>query len=169
MEGGEIALNWDAIGAMGEIMGSLIVAITLLLLIAQLRQNTKSIRMASRSQVTETINAHLALSIQNDELSQLVHRGLKGYDSLEPNAKGRFSAYAQHNMRIWELSFFQWKEGEFDEVSWRAVRAHMLDLLATSDFLIVFRLRRSWYDERFVDYVENELLTYEPQTRLEYL
>jgi hypothetical protein len=45
----------------------------------------------------------------------------------------------------------------------------MLDLLSTTDFLLVFRLRRNWYDERFVAYVEDQLLTYEPQTILEYM
>jgi hypothetical protein len=105
-------MSWDAIGAIGEISGSLVVAITVLLLIAQLRQNTNSIRMASRSQVTETINKQLALTIQNEQLSLLVQNGLKGYESLGPNEKSRFAAYTQHQIRIWELAYFQWREGE---------------------------------------------------------
>ena len=37
-------MNWDAIGAIGEIIGAVAVLVTLLVLVFQLRQNTKEMR-----------------------------------------------------------------------------------------------------------------------------
>ena len=40
-------MNWDAIGAVGEILGAAAVVVTLIYLAAQLRQNTNSMQAAA--------------------------------------------------------------------------------------------------------------------------
>ena len=43
----ESAVNWDAVGAIGEIVGALAVVATLIYLSIQLRQNTRSSELAA--------------------------------------------------------------------------------------------------------------------------
>jgi hypothetical protein len=40
-------MNWDAIGAMGEILGALAVLVTLIYLAVQIRQNTSAVATAT--------------------------------------------------------------------------------------------------------------------------
>ena len=58
-------MNWEAIGAIGEIVGAIAVVITLLYLASQTRQNTK----ATHAQATASVAAEMEknmLSIAND-------------------------------------------------------------------------------------------------------
>ena len=43
--------NWDAIGAVGEIIGALAVVVTLLVLVREMRTNTNTIRLQSGREV----------------------------------------------------------------------------------------------------------------------
>ena len=46
-------LNWEALGAIGEVIGAGAVLVTLLFLITQLRQNTKSLDESRRATVSQ--------------------------------------------------------------------------------------------------------------------
>lgn len=46
-------MNWDAIGAQGELVGAAAVVLTLIYLSVQLRQNTRTVRVSSAHAVTE--------------------------------------------------------------------------------------------------------------------
>jgi hypothetical protein len=46
-------LNWDALGAIGEVIGAGAVLVTLLFLITQLRQNTKSLDESKRATISQ--------------------------------------------------------------------------------------------------------------------
>lgn len=60
-------MNWDALGAIGEIIGAFAVVITLIYVAAQMRQNnrqieenTKVIRLAARESTQEAFRAFAA-------------------------------------------------------------------------------------------------------------
>lgn len=48
-----MSLNWEALGAIGEVVGAGAVLVTLLFLISQLRQNTKSLDESRRATVSQ--------------------------------------------------------------------------------------------------------------------
>ena len=64
-------MNWDAIGAIGELIGAIAVVITLIFLTVQLKQNTKSIRASTRSQHTEAVSNTLA-TLQNQNFASVM-------------------------------------------------------------------------------------------------
>ncbi len=55
---GAVAMNWDALGAVGEIVGAVAVVATLVYLSIQIRQNTKSERASA---LDASINAFSAV------------------------------------------------------------------------------------------------------------
>ena len=64
-------MDWDAIGAVGEVLGALAVLITLFYLARQIRQNTEEIRSSNYHGVTDSFN-ELNLTVAGncrDELS----------------------------------------------------------------------------------------------------
>jgi len=50
---GDVEMNWEAIGAVGEVAGAIGVIATLLYLAAQIRQNTRAMRGATQDAIDE--------------------------------------------------------------------------------------------------------------------
>ncbi len=83
-------MNWDAIGAVGEILGALAVVITLVYLSIQLRQNTKALHStATQSAHDQTTGAYRALSLE-ESLADIWVRGVRDPDSLSDTEIVRF-------------------------------------------------------------------------------
>ena len=72
-------MNWDAIGAVGELAGALAVLITLIYLAVQLRQNTNLASGAAQREVMASFQLNLDRVKTNP---QLVQKGLAQFDSL---------------------------------------------------------------------------------------
>ena len=72
-------MNWDAIGAVGELAGALAVLITLIYLAVQLRQNTNLASGAAQREVMASFQLNLDRVRTNP---QLVQKGLAQFDSL---------------------------------------------------------------------------------------
>ena len=67
-------MNWEAIGAIGETAGAVGVIVTLIYLAIQVRQNTRSSRLASFQSSTELLNAVSNAIANNDDLAEISTR-----------------------------------------------------------------------------------------------
>ncbi len=93
-------MNWDAIGAIGEVVGGVAVIATLLYLAAQIRQNAQSVRNAASLSVNEGL-AEINRRVSNDpEFADLWLRGLKDYRGLADVERMRFASYALDVMNL---------------------------------------------------------------------
>ncbi len=95
-------MNWDAIGAIGEVLGAILVAGTLIYLVIQVRQNTnlleqsqKSGRVSADVEVVRLFSEWRMFSTQDGELADVFLRGLDDIDSLSPNEALRFNNLMQ--------------------------------------------------------------------------
>jgi len=96
-------MNWEAIGAVGEIVGALATVLTLAYLALQIRQNTTSVKAASAGSFRSAQTDFNALISQNLETADLYYRGLEDPDSLSDlekkafgNLLGIFVLHLQH-------------------------------------------------------------------------
>lgn len=71
-------MNWEAIGAVGEVVGAIGVVVTLFLLLVQLRRNTKAVQEANvldRAQAldrhTESVSKWRSMLAENEDLAKL--------------------------------------------------------------------------------------------------
>ena len=93
-------LNWEAVGAIGEVVGGIAVIATLLYLAIQVRQNAESVRNAASLSVNEGL-AEINRRLSNDsEFAALWLRGLKDYRGLSDVERARFAAYALDIMNL---------------------------------------------------------------------
>lgn len=95
----ESPLNWEAVGATGEVVAAIGVIATLAYLAVQVRQN--SVLLAESAKLTEygifEANANSAIEIRkmmllNPELFDLQDRGNHSFVTLEPSDRRRFDA-----------------------------------------------------------------------------
>jgi hypothetical protein len=83
-------MNWEAIGALGEIAGAIGVIVTLFYLTTQIRQNTKSMRASARQALIDTFYDYVWELGKDESLNDIVGRGLSDFESLSDGEKSRF-------------------------------------------------------------------------------
>jgi hypothetical protein len=84
-------MNWEAIAAVGEVLGALGVLASLVYLASQIRDNTRSLQAASLQSVLDGPRDRFFLPHgQNAEISDLFARGLNALDNLDESEKRRF-------------------------------------------------------------------------------
>jgi len=100
-------LNWDAIGAIGEIVGASAVLASLLYLALQIRAFTRSTRGESERELMTVWADAIFRTFQDREAAGIRQRGARdGLDSLEDDEKQVFAAQLG---RIVNTHFMMWR------------------------------------------------------------
>lgn len=89
------AMNWEAISAIGQIVGAIAVVATLLYLSRDIRDNSRSLAVSALRDTTEQWNHWGALVAQSADLAEIVERGNKSFSDLTGAEALRYGAYVQ--------------------------------------------------------------------------
>lgn len=97
-------MNWDAISAVSEVVGSVAVVLTLIYLALQIRQNTKSVQSAALDGTVDTAIATRQAIYDNAEMSNIIVRGMKNHEDLSEDELFRFRLSVQNTLwGIWNI------------------------------------------------------------------
>ena len=88
-------MNWEAIGAIGEILGAIAVVATLIYLARQIRQNSQAVEIAALRDTTEQWNQWSEVVATSPELAEIVVRGNRSYKQLPDVEALQYGAYVQ--------------------------------------------------------------------------
>ena len=126
-------MNWDAIGAAGEIVGALAVVVSLIYLSGQVKHTNKLARNASTQSVIGSETNFASILLQNACVWNKVISGEQFSDAVEER-EGiiLFNLYLLDS----ENRFHQWKDGFLEEQSWKG-REKTLDKMV---FLPIYEL-----------------------------
>ena len=83
-------MNWDAIGAIGEILGALAVVLSLGYLAIQVKQNTHSMKVAAKLEIDKQFTLYTDLLLNNPAMFELQIKGAARHELNERDAE-RFS------------------------------------------------------------------------------
>ena len=148
-------MNWEAIGAIGEIMAAAAVIGSLIFVGWQMLQNTNALHTATSHSHME-IYTSLSMSIaENRELATLWSSGLADFSSLDDVDRVRFIAVASSAFRYYETSYVQHSKGNLDDELWNNIEKQLRDMTATPGVVSWWELRRHWYSVRFSALVES--------------
>ena len=76
-------MNWEAIGAVGEIGGAIAVVATLFYLTVQIRHSNRESQVNVAWTITSALNELIALITATPDTASLWHRGCQDFDSLD--------------------------------------------------------------------------------------
>lgn len=96
-------MNWQAIGAIGEVAGAVAVVITLIYLTLQLRQNALQIRLNSSQTASNTYSSRIREVLSDPAQLALFRAGLADWEQLAPDDQARFHAL----MMGFQVSYLQ--------------------------------------------------------------
>jgi len=111
-------VNWDAIGAIGEIAGAAGVIVTLIYLSVQLRQSTKASRITAIQSSMENSAQFSEMLLADDEVARLFWLGLSNPEKLDVAGKRKFVTALNIFMRRESVAFYLHKEGVMPDHLW---------------------------------------------------
>ena len=137
-------MNWDAIGAIGEILGAIAVVVSLLYLGTQIRAQNREARVSSVHQIVEAFRNSIT-AIQDHSKAEVFIRGASGFESMSESERVQYISIFQGIFRVWEEAYFHFSEGRLDEEIWTAMVAQYKDLLALDGSQRVWAIRKHCY------------------------
>jgi len=111
-------MNWEAIGAVAEILGALAVVGSLLYLAVQVRHSANATQAASRYATAQLTTDILVATTSDAELASILRRGQNDPDSLSDDEGFRFDILLYAIFDQWETMFSQLQRGAFSEEDW---------------------------------------------------
>ena len=146
---------WDAIGAIGEILGALAVVATLVYLTIQVRQNTTSVRVSSYQSVTSQFAELNRSVLESENVADIVFRGDRSPDELEELDYRRYSSYQSAWFRHYENLHFQYKLKMLPHSQWRSFRVLLGNRMLRPGVSAWWDASKAAYDKDFQVTVED--------------
>ena len=137
-------VNWEAIGAISEIVGALAVVVTLLYVARQIQQNSQSLQLAALRDTTSQWNLWSETIASSPDLAEIVVRGNRSYKQLPEEHALRYGAYLQ--------MFFDGAESYREMVTDLMVQKDIDVLIAIVSRRLQHRGFVEWWNENKSDY-----------------
>jgi len=83
-------MNWEAVGAISQIVGAALVGITLIYLAIQLRQNTSALKSSTFLSISALMGSTMEVWATHSDLAPLLIKAQTGLDELSPAERARF-------------------------------------------------------------------------------
>ena len=112
-------MNWDAIGAVGEIIGAIAVVASLIYLATQIRQSRHESQAASRDSMAKLTTDILLRVAENSELASIFRRGQNNIENLSEDEALQFICLLYSIFESWETAFSQLKRGTMSDQDWK--------------------------------------------------
>lgn len=113
-------MNWDAIGAIGELVGSAAVVITIAYLAIQTKSNTKAIQSNAVSQSRLATTGALEAIANGGESAAIYYAGLTDPDSLKKERRVHFDILLTLQVRGSETIFLDNRNGLVPDELWES-------------------------------------------------
>src|SRR5581483_582512 len=83
-------MNWEAVGAIGEIIGAISVAVTLIFLALELRQSTSALKSSTFLAISTLMGSTMEVWASHADLAPLLTKAQAGLDGLSLVERARF-------------------------------------------------------------------------------
>lgn len=116
-------MNWDAIGAIAELVGAVGVVASLLYVATQVRHSTRASAVEAKLETARLLHTFIDSLIDKPELNDLFLRGIADLDSLSRDEYLRFSNLSLKAFWFFSAGHFQFRTGTLSENDFHEIRA----------------------------------------------
>ena len=154
-------MNWDAIGAIAELLGAIGVIASLVYLATQIRQsreqmdrNTRAMQAGSYQQWDDSLQATLMEGVTIPALDDVARTGLNSFGQLNEADTFRFNFWMGSVMRRYDSAYYQHRTGMLDEGRWQLLEADLGQWLTNPGFAQWWGARSTKLSPEFVALME---------------
>ena len=149
-------MNWDALGAIAELVSAIGVIATLFYLAIQIRTNTQETRIAATGQVSQEMNQFLQHVTSNQEISELWLKSLSSDPTQLSEIEVQRAVMIMGSIvRILENAYLLHLEGRMKESDWQGYKRFSDLGLNSKLFPIYWARRRVVHSDEFAEFVED--------------
>ena len=152
------AVNWEAISAIGQIVGALAVVISLIYVAREIRTNARSARVAS----LHDVNRWLGELVTHPHVRELYYRGIHDFESLKGADIVGFANLMNQGFFIFQELYYQQSDRHLDPRMRRGLETAMRDINAYPGVQTWWRFRSQSFGDEFANYVNHLLQTAKP-------
>lgn len=142
-------MNWEAVGAIGELVSAIGVIGTLIYLAVQIRNSTMESRLIANADISRDYNSLLQHISDDKELSKLWVSALEDFDSLSVDEKARAIMLNGNMTRILENAYQQFKSGRMTAEAWVGYEKLLKMGVSASVFPHYWKLRKDLHNQSF--------------------
>ncbi len=124
-------MTFEELGGLGEFIGALAVLGSLLYVARQIRENSRSTRLAAMQSAMLSAQNVIALPAQDRDLARVIRVGLNSVDELTEDEFSQFRYWLFLMLRVNEDLFVQHKAGVIDDETFFARADTLRSVLAT--------------------------------------
>lgn len=146
-------MNWEAIGAIGEIAGAIAVFCSLAYLAMQIRAQSQESRAATMHEISAGFRDNIG-SFSEGELAGIFIRANTDINSLTETEKFRLITGAQRVLRLWEEAYHMHRRGRLEANIWNSMNKHYASIFGAPAMQFVWKMRGEFYDEEFQKFVD---------------
>jgi hypothetical protein len=121
----------EALGNIGDFVGGIAVILTLIYLAVQIRDNTRSTRLAAMQSTMLSAQNIGKLPAQDRDLARVVRVGLVEPGDLDEDEFQQLRYYLINYLRVHEDMFVQYKAGVIDDETWLARASSLITIFST--------------------------------------
>lgn len=136
-------MNWEAMSAIGEWVGTIIIVVTLVYLARQVHLNTVTNRVAGITGIADAAREIHFLVAGDRDTARIFLVGMSGPDELDEIDRFRFEIFIWGILRQIESFYVQYEQGIMDEATMKAYARLSVDLISNNKVV-----KKHWKDSR---------------------
>jgi hypothetical protein len=148
-------MNWDAMSAISQLVGSIAVVLSVLYLALQVHGSTRVAKLATQDAATTALREVTAPFMQNAELERIWRVGLEDIGSLSVEERARFFHAAYQFLKAFETIHFHYVYGLMDKQLWEGWHGLLRHYIAAPGIAQYWNLRPEVFSERFRNFVNS--------------
>src|SRR2546423_4287472 len=141
-------MNWDAISAVSQLVGSIAVVVSVLYLAVQLRSSTRVARVAAMDAAAAALRDVTKPFMENAELARIWRTGLENLEALSPDEQARFFHAAHQFLKALETIHYHYVYGLLDPQLWAGWRDLLHHYIACPGIRFYLTRRNAVFSER---------------------
>lgn len=149
-------MNWDAIGAIAELLGATGVIGSLIYLSFQIRQNSLDLKESAKRATQTSIYQQNLLNFENLEAYELIQRGMEEAPDFSDSDRGRFHNYWMTAFINYQEAFKSVRGQRTDDDFWNIIEHHIRIYLSTPGLARWWQKNAHVFNEEFVAYLNGE-------------
>jgi hypothetical protein len=148
-------MNWDAIGAIGEILGATAVFASLIYLAIQIRTQNRESRLGAMHDVSIGMR-DLMSRFGAADMAPIVLKANENFDQLTDEEALRFITLAGQYFLAFEEAFTQYQEGRLTIQSWHTLSTYYTNGMGMPGIRRSWVSRKKFFGEEFVRYIDEQ-------------
>ena len=147
---------------LAEIIGVIAVIISIIYLGFQVKQNTKVIALGTVHSICSAFREQYENISTDKQVADVFLRGLVDTDEIDGAELMQFHAIMHDLFRVYEDSFYQYKQGALDPEIWKGISRQLVELGSQKGMREYWQKRKIFYHDAFQIEVDNEVFAKEP-------